>query len=79
MKSKKKTLSGCKWVGGVVLTSRKWRTCPMELDRQKQRTTSGCFKWLTLAQYGWKGNGSTTRSSQFASCELLITNFGCLP
>lgn len=66
-------LSGCKSVGGVVLTSRKWRPCPMELDREKQRTASGCFKLLALAQYGLKRNDSTTRSSQFASCELLIT------
>ena len=42
------------------------------------RTASPCLKWFVSAQYGQKGNDNPARSSQSASCELLITDFGCL-
>ena len=42
------------------------------------RTASPCLNWFVLAYYGWKGNNNPPRSSQSASCELLITDFGCL-
>ena len=33
---------------------------------------------MPLVYYGWKGNSNPTLLSQFASFELLITNFHCL-
>ena len=41
------------------------------------RTTPGCLNTLVLAWYSRKGNGNSTWSSQSASYELLITDFGC--
>ena len=51
------------------------------------RTTYACLNWLALAQSGWKNiatlpslaNLLHVSSYQSASCEFMITDFGCLP
>ena len=45
------------------------------------QTIKNASAWLNVlasAWYGWRGNGSLTWSSQSASCEFLISDFGCL-
>ena len=42
------------------------------------RITFDCSYWLTVAWYSLKGNDNPIRFAQTASCELLLTDFGCL-